>query len=143
MDNNQIETIVANCKHLKYKFCGVYAANKVPRLEQDCFAIVNESRDSLPGTHWLLLFRRQNNLYFADPLGFPLEMYKTVYQRLINLYPTCPIHQIFKLKAIQPFNSKLCGLYCIYIAHVAYTSRVPFIPLLNDIELLKFAKHML
>ena len=35
-----------------------------------------------PGTHWLLICKKNEHLLFADPLGRSLSSYKNIYQRL-------------------------------------------------------------
>ena len=43
---------------------------------------------------------------------------------------------------LQSSDSQLCGLFCIYIVHYFYSEKLPFIPDVNELELLAFVKHM-
>ena len=43
---------------------------------------------------------------------------------------------------LQSSDSQLCGLVCIYIVHYFYSEKFPFIPDVNELELLAFVKHM-
>ena len=85
MDEEQIYIQVQKCKHLNYKFRGVYAADNYPlNLPVNSFIIVNASRADSFGTHWVMLAKRYAYpvLYFADPLALPLTAYKDIFSRL-------------------------------------------------------------
>ena len=43
---------------------------------------------------------------------------------------------------LQSSDSQLCGLFCIYIVHYFYSEKFPFIPDVNELDLLAFVKHM-
>ena len=43
---------------------------------------------------------------------------------------------------LQSSDSQLCGLFCIYMVHYFYSEKFPFIPDVNELELLGFVKHM-
>ena len=54
MDEIQLQDLIQNCKHLKYKFFGVFAAdNFPPHIPNNIFMIVNTSKSDSPGTHWI------------------------------------------------------------------------------------------
>ena len=133
--------LIERCKHLKFRFTGVFAADNFPKLVDETFMIVNASEAVITGSHWLLLCKKQQEIYFADPLGLPIQSYIVFYKRLTRFYNE--VIQLFKLKPIQNSNSKLCGLFCIYIAHVIFELNYPYICYMNDDDLLRFAKHML
>ena len=82
-------------------------------------------------------------MYFADPLGQALDCYHFVYTRLLQFYFEEEVVQCLRLQPIQSPNSKLCGLFCIYIAHIIFTYSYPFVHYMNDDDLLRFAKHMM
>ena len=44
---------------------------------------------------------------------------------------------------LQQRNSELCGVFCIYIAHVIYTEGFKLYLYINDNDLLRFATHLL
>ena len=89
---------------------------------------------------WLFLFH-ENKVYMADPLGFPIQNYQILYSRLIQF--SNEVTQVFKLKPVQNQNSKLCRLFCIYIAHVMFGYEYPLLLNMNDSDLIRFANHML
>ena len=92
------------------------------------------------GEHWILLAKINSDeaIYYADPFGFPTETYKNVYKRI--KYYACVNVMTHQLQSI---NSELCGLYCIYIAHFIFNNKYNHIPIVNDLEVFKFVKHML
>ena len=69
MDEDDIDDIVRNCKNLKHKFIGVFAANKFPKkMKEISFLIVNSATAEKAGTNWLLFCQKDNQLLFADQL---------------------------------------------------------------------------
>ena len=146
MDEIQLPDLIQNCKHLKYKFFGVFAAdNFPPHIPNNIFMIVNTSKSDSPGTHWIVICNRRNVLYFADPLGLPLWQYTNLYKRLNENF-----HQVTELMTnfpMQDSNSKMCDSFCIYIAHLIFdknfngdASNFVFI---TDHVLKRFLTHML
>ena len=80
IDELQVGTLINKCKHLKYKFAGVYAADIFPpNSKNGNFIIVNSDKATQMGTHWLLLCNRNNKYLFAD---LPLNSYPHVRDRL-------------------------------------------------------------
>ena len=43
---------------------------------------------------------------------------------------------------LQSSDSQLCGLFCKYFAHCFYSKKFPFVPDVNELQLLGFLKHM-
>ena len=89
----------------------------------------------------MVILFHENKVYFADPLGLPIQNYQILYSRLVQFYNE--VTQVLKIKPVQNQNSKLCGLFCIYIAHVMFGDEYPSMLNMNDIDLLRFANHML
>ena len=140
MDEDDINDLIQKCRKLKYKFCGVFAANNFPqKFPRNSFLIVNASPSNNPGTHWLLLCNRNKKIIFADPLGQSIIAYRDLYHRLSDT--NAQICQFLEHQPIQSQNSELCGLFCIYIAHVIFSKRQ--IVKINDVQLLRFALHMM
>ena len=142
MDEDDINDLVRNCKNLKHKFIGVFAANNFPNeLKENSFLIVNSATAENAGTHWLLFCQKDNQLLFADPLGQSILSYKGVYQRILSREGNVQVHQLLENHPIQSRNSRLCGLFCIYIAHVLFNSQK--IVKIHDVDLIRFALHMM
>ena len=150
MDEDQIDLQVKKCKHLKFKFRGVYAADNYPlNLQTNTFIIVNASRSNKTGTHWVVLAKRYAYpiIYFADPLDLPLTTYKDIFNRLqqcrdLEIMMDIMEHRRDIQSPLQSSDSQLSGLFCIYIVHYFYSEKFPFIPDVNKLELLAFVKHM-
>ena len=146
MDEIQLQDLIHNCKHLKYQFLGVFAAdNFPPRIPNIIFMIVNTSKSDSPGTHWIVICNRRNVLYFADPLGLPLWQYTNLFTRLNEKF-----HQVTELMTKYPMqdsNSTMCGSFCIYNAHLIYNKNLngdaSDFAYLNDHVLKRFLTHML
>ena len=86
-------------------------------------------------------------LYFADPLALPLSAYKDTFSRLqqctdLHMMMDVMEHRRDIQSPLQAADSQLCGLFCIYIAHYFYSSKFPFVPDVNELQLLAFVKHM-
>ena len=52
-------------------------------------------------------------------------------------------NQILMNKPIQSANSVLCGLFCIYVAHVIISFKLPIGFKVNDYDMMRFAQHMM
>ena len=140
MDELDLLRSLNKCKHLKYRFAGVFAADNFPLiLVGNTFMIINSDKSDREGTHWLLLCNRNGEHVFADPLGLPLHYYNHVCERL-----SCAdfgVKEILK-QPMQKQNSNLCGLFCIYIAHYVFSGYYPDIPIIDENQLPKFMRHM-
>ena len=142
MDEDDINDLIQGCKTLKYKFHGVFAASNFPeKMNRNSFLIVNAATAEKIGTHWLVLRRKNNQLLFANPLGRPISSYKHLYQRIISVGNNHNIYQLLENQPIQNANSKLCGLFCIYIAHFVFSAQK--LVKISDNELIRFAFHMM
>ena len=143
MDEDEINSLIQACKLLKYKFCGVFAADNFPlKLSQNRFIIVNVSSSDSIGTHWTLLCRNNGNYIFADPLGQKLTSYKCLYNRLASAALDIQnVYELLRNQPIQTQNSILCGLFCIYVAHYIYHNTE--IVKMSDVDLIRFALHMM
>ena len=142
MNEDDINDLVQNCNNLKHKFIGVLAANNFPKkMLENSFLIVNSATAEKAGTHWLLFCQKDNQLLFADPLAHSVSSYKNVYQRFLSQEGIVQVHQLLENHPILSKNSRLCGLFCIYFAHVLFNSQN--IAKINDVDLIRFALHMM
>ena len=141
IDELELFIFINKCKHLKYRFQGVYAADNFPlNFKENCFIIVNSDTSNQLGTHWLLLCKKSGQVLFGDPLGLPLSYYPYICGHLS--YTDIGVTEIMK-NPLQKTDSNLCGLYCIYIAHYVFSAYFPSIPYISEQELLRFVKHFL
>lgn len=145
MDEQQISDRIAMCKNLKFKFQGIFAADNFPlNMIPNTFCIVNAATSDIYNDgHWVLLCRKQHKLIFADPLGLPIELYESIYKRMMKMFNTKHlIEEPLRNRAIQSMYSDMCGLYCIYLAHYMLTPNF-YTPFINDYQLSLFDKHMI
>ena len=140
MDSNEFVSMINKYPHLKFKFRGVFAAD-FPILKSNCFIIVNASDSSKPGSHWILLYYHDDNMYLADPLGLSVTNYRAIYEGLMKYYQH--VQELNANFPLQQRNSEPCGLFGIYIAHVIYTKDFKLHLYMNDNDLLRFATRML
>ena len=136
---NNIEIFIIGEKASKN--VSVHFFNFPEKMNRNSFLNVNAATAENFGTHWLLLCRKNNQLLFADPLGRPISSYKHLYQRIISVGNNHNIYQLLENQPIQNANSKLCGLFCIYIAHFVFNAQK--IVNISDNELIRFAFHMM
>ena len=73
--------------------------------------------------------------------GIPVKNCQTLYSRLVQFYNE--VTHVIKLKPVQNQNSKISGIFCIYIAHVMFGYEYPLMMIMNDHDSLRFANHML
>ena len=143
IDEDEKNSMVQACKLLKYKFCGVYAADNFPlKLSQNRFIIVNVSSSDSIGTHYTLLCRKNGNYVSADPLGQKLTSYKCLYNRLASA--ALDIQNVYGLVRNQPIqtqNSILGGVFCIRVAHYIYNETE--IVKMSYVDLIRFALHLM
>ena len=140
MDEDDINALIQRFQKLKHKFRVVFAADNFPsKLKSNTFLIVNASKSQSPGTHWLLICKKSNRLLYAGPLGRSLSSYKNIYQRLAK--NNVQFHQLLEHQPIQSQNSELCGLFCIFIAHLIFDNRQ--IVNCSDFQSIRFALHMM
>ena len=133
--------VINKCQHLKFKFSGVFSADNFPvSLDRNTFVIVNSDDSDEMGTHWMLFCNREGVSAFADPLGFPIDSYQRIYQRLNAA--KIPVVELVRYQLQKP-TSNFCGLYCIYIAHFVFSSYYPSIPMITENDLLRFLTHTL
>lgn len=153
MNELELNRLIQRCPQLKYKFRGVFAADNYPKLsKKDSFVIVNASRASNSGSHWLLVCNRQGTIVFADPLGFSLAMYPIVYARFRQQYnggyqdimdrdhATGGRRRDSGGGGIQNLDSIMCGAFCIYMAHCLFRDKFP--RKISENALQRFVKHM-
>lgn len=139
MDEQQIYDLIKRCRHIKYKCKGVYPSDFFPLpMRHDTFAIVNASTSKSLGTHWVLIANLMGKMYFADPLGLHISFYPNILKRL----KTQNVQQVLYHKPLQSPTSKMCGLFCIYIAHYLMSYKFSF-PLIDEVQLSSFERHMM
>ena len=142
MDEDNLNSLIQRCSELKYKFRGVYAAdNFCNQLNRQQLHYSQYSTSASIGTHWILLCQKDQKIIFADPLGQTLSSYKHLQSRIVSNFNVNTVYELLRNQPIQKQNSILCGLFCIYIAHIIFSGQK--LVKMSDIDLLHFALHMM
>lgn len=113
LDEKTIESILS-CQN---SFAGCFAADELDHMnfKSPCFIIVNLDKRTMSGTHWIALGVFANKIEIFDPLGFDIFSWPKISCDLLHfLHKYSFTRRILISKRIQPKNSNLCGLYCIY-----------------------------
>ena len=87
-------------------FSGVYSKDKIPLIENDKSFIFNLQNSNEPGSHWVSLSRKNNNIFIFDSFGIGY-----VTNNLYKIYKNYNI--ITNIYRIQDINSNLCGMFCV------------------------------
>jgi hypothetical protein len=140
MDELLLSRMIKQCKHLKFKFDGIFASDNFRRLgHKNSFQIINEKPSDHPGTHWVLLAKKNGKIIFADPLGYSITDYRQIFARCSKFYTNINVFSY----AIQPMYTNDCGLYCIYIAHVIFSKQYPKNVYISTHGLTQFVTHFI
>ena len=141
IDELQLGTLINKCKHLKYKFAGVYASDIVSfNIKNGNFVLVQSDTATHMRTHCLLLCNRNKKYLFADPLGLPLNKYSHIRDRLF--FADLGVTEIIQAP-LQNLNSNLCERICIYIAHCVFDADFPITPCITEQNLMRFVKPLI
>lgn len=109
------EEEILNVFRKERRFLGVHACNEIVsvKLRPDSGIIFNTSPRGVSDGHWISIYKSKNNVvYFIDPLHLDFmlrEQYVTSFLKYNNIYLVKTL-----CFPVQPINSNLCGLYCIY-----------------------------
>ena len=82
MNTLQIKRALEHNKFTKKNFCGVFAADKIPKSFDTfpCGFVANRDPSTEPGTHWVAFyFSSPENGEFFDSYGQPPEYYGESY----------------------------------------------------------------
>ena len=119
MDEDYIAHQIKNSLRLKYKFGGIYPADKFPiLLPNNTFVIVISENSNSVGKQWIVWSNVKDTFNFADPLGLDLFLHYPNNAKRISAIPI-QVQQTIEddtKTPLQSQSSNLCGLYCIYIA---------------------------
>ena len=117
IDSNQINGFLKDCPH----FLGCFAQDELQYLSirtLPVFLIVNFDYDYSSGTHWIALRIDKRRLEIFDSLGFNTLRWPNIPHCLLDFLHKYSIRrQICLSNEIQPYNSTLCGFYCIFFIH--------------------------
>jgi hypothetical protein len=131
LSNFKIDDILKSYKRFK----GCFSKDKLPKLEPNCYYIVNiqHSKDG-DGSHWTCLFVLNDKMaLYLDPMGYPPP---TEVEDKIQFI-------IWNERPIQDLESTACGYYCIAFIKVSYymTDKNKALEYFNDLFTYKTKKN--
>ena len=107
MDGFEISWMLENKSVTASRFAGVFSADTLPEIAPGQCLVCNTDPSSLPGKHWISIFRGTHAVEYFDPLGKAPE--------------TGPIREyfhgknyVFNSMPVQSSDSELCGLFCVF-----------------------------
>ena len=109
MNTLQIKRALERNRFTKKNFCGVFAADMLPKSVDafPCGFIANTDPSTKPGTHWVAFyFPSGEKGEFFDSYGYPPEHYGESF-KLYNI-------ETWNNRKIQNSWSEVCGQYCIF-----------------------------
>ena len=132
LSNIFINNLLKNEEH----FSGVYSKDQISLIENNKSLIFNLQNSNEPGSHWVSLSRKDNNIFIFDSFGvgyIPTNLYKIIknYNIITNIY------------RIQDINSNLCGLFSVLFRLYKVDSKNRFIYFLNLFNVNNFLKNEL
>ena len=130
MSNIFINNLLKNEK----SYSNTYSKDEIPLIENNKSLIFNLQNSNQPGTHWISLSRKDNNIFIFDSFGIgyiPKNIYE-IYNKF-NI-----ITNIYRL---QDINSNLCGLFCVLFCLYKVNSKNKFIEFLNMFNVNDFIKN--
>ena len=132
LSNIFINNLLKNFKN----FEACYSKDQIPLIEDNKSLIFNLQNSNQPGSHWISLSRKNNNIFIFDSFGvgrIPINLYKFIknYNIITNIY------------RIQDINSNLCGLFCVLFCLYKVDSKNKFVSFLNLFNPNNFLKNEL
>ena len=146
MDEDYIAHLIRNNPRLKYRYGGIYPAEKFPiLLPNNTFVIVNSENSNSALKHCIVWSNVKGTFNSADPLGLGLFLHYPNIAKRISAIPI-QVQQTLKDATKMPLqnqNSNLCGLYCNYIGHFLLSSYYPLICYISETDLFRFVKTLM
>ena len=102
----------------KPNFIGVIPQDYLENISIQSYPIsliVNFDNSNKPGSHWVGILITDKTLEIYDSLGFNSKTWSTKPTFLLDFIEKQSVkHTVYSTSALQPADSNLCGLYCIY-----------------------------
>ena len=127
VDNHQITVLVNKDPLLKFKFLGCFARDNFPLPKDNQFLIVNTDVAESRGEHWLLIASKASKILLYDSFGRDFKtFFPTIFIKLKQHVTRCEkeLFQYIPNNVFQqPLESTDCGIYCIFMAHIFYSTK--------------------
>ena len=120
----------------KKSFSGTFSKDEIPLIENNKSLIFNLQNSNQPGSHWISLSRKDNNIFIFDSFGIGY-----ISKNIYDIYKNFNI--ITNIYRIQDINSDLCGLFSILFCLYNVNSKNNFIKFLNLLNVNDYNKNEL
>ena len=116
MNTYQIDHILSNNYMTQKYYDGIYSRDTLTNIKNTPKLIVCNTDPSFKaGQHWILFYFHNETVDYFDSLGHKPDYYGSEFvafmKRFAEKYNIC-------YTRVQPFNTSLCGHYCIWFAYL-------------------------
>jgi len=147
MNEREITRLLKNHPFTRKRFRGCFARDELSQLNVSSgdILILNLSKRTSPGSHWVLIHCSKRHPLYFDPIGNPplhAEVYTFMLETFSKLY--------YNATQLQALTSKVCGNYVCYFATQLSAGRkleeirrkhFKISPMLNDKIILRLFKR--
>lgn len=115
MDTKQLYKALSTNKITNPYFDGIYAKDLLEDIDSKPILIICNTDPSFePGKHWVVFFFENETCEFFDSLGKSVDFYGPEFVNFVEKFST---QTKFVKKKIQPSNTALCGVYCLFYSY--------------------------
>ena len=98
-------------------YSGTFSKDEIPLIENNKSLIFNLQNSNQPGSHWISLSRKDNNIFIFDSSAI-----RYIPKNIYEIYKNFNI--ITNMYRIQHINSNLCGLFSILFCLYKVNSKI-------------------